>query len=153
MEETLTLLEELDRRLEAIRDLSHRVDRINENCWRFGSEVADLATSLEIPSDGDAIDLAGLLLSRLQQARRDADRHRELTPALRRRVTMLSAPGRSIRMPEATLDVLRWEARCSDDEALAEAILRSSARRLAEERRDDFRQQLLSSGDGRTSPN
>ena len=148
VEETLTLLEELDQRLKSIRDLSHQVDRINENCWRFGSEVAALATSLDIPADGDAIDLAGLLLSRLQQARRDADRHRELTGRLEAARDDVARAGQIHKDAETTLDALRREARCSDDEALAEAILRSSARRQAEERRDELRRQLLSSGDG-----
>jgi uncharacterized protein YhaN len=148
VEETLTLLEELDRRLEAIRDLSHRVDQINENCCRFGSEVAALAMSLDILADGDAIDLAGLLLSRLQQARRDSDRHRELTGRLEAAREDVARAGQIHKDAETTLDALRREARCTDDEALAEAIFRSSARRQAEERRDELRQQLLSSGDG-----
>ncbi|MGF7212823.1 uncharacterized protein YhaN [Skermanella aerolata] len=152
VEETLTLIEELDRRLEAIRDLSHRVDRINENCRRFGSEVADLATALTIPADGDAIDLAGLLLIRLQQARRDADRHRELTARLEAARDDVARAVQHHRDAEAALDALRREARCSDDEALAEAIQRSTARRQAEERRDELRRQLLSSGDGLNIP-
>ncbi|UEM18707.1 AAA family ATPase [Skermanella mucosa] len=148
IEETLGALGELGRRLDAIKELTHRVERIGENVGRFEAEAVRLATALGLEAGGDAIDLAGILLSRLQQARGDLERRQDLATRLENARSEVASAEQTMRDAEAALERLRAEAGSTDDGALDEAIQRSNQRRDAERRLADLRRQLLAAGDG-----
>jgi uncharacterized protein YhaN len=147
-EKTVVALEDLDRLLDGIKDLSHRVERIRENTGRFEAETRRLAVSLEMQSDADPIDLASALLARLEQAKRDRERRRDLANRLKTARDEVAMAEGAVRDAEATLARLRGEAGSDDDGALAEAIQKSDQRREAERRLAELRHQLLAAGDG-----